>query len=72
MNGLPRSGTSVLTGDPALLRQPHGIDQSRGPVPRAAADRASRLPDTTANEKIVFAKSYSANEAGTIARPDGV
>ena len=29
-------------------------------------------PDTTANEKIVFAKSYSAQDAGTIARPLGV
>ena len=29
-------------------------------------------PDTTANEKIVLAKSYSAQETGTIARPLGV
>jgi hypothetical protein len=29
-------------------------------------------PDTTANEKIVLAKSYRAHEAGTIARPLGV
>ena len=29
-------------------------------------------PDTTANEKIVLAKSYSAHEAGTMARPLGV
>ncbi len=29
-------------------------------------------PDTTANEKMVLAKSYNAHEAGTIARPLGV
>jgi hypothetical protein len=29
-------------------------------------------PETTANEKMVFAKSYSAHDAGTIARPLGV
>ena len=29
-------------------------------------------PDTTANEKIVLAKSYSAQATGTIARPLGV
>lgn len=29
-------------------------------------------PDTTANVKIVLAKSYSAQAAGTIARPLGV
>ena len=29
-------------------------------------------PETIANEKIVFAKSYSAHEAGTMVRPVGV
>jgi hypothetical protein len=29
-------------------------------------------PDTTAKLKMVFAKSYKAHEAGTIARPLGV
>jgi len=29
-------------------------------------------PETTANEKMVFAKSYIAHVAGTIARPLGV
>ena len=40
--------------------------------PSRSPNRSTRYspmaPDTTANEKIVLAKSYSAHEAGTMAR----
>jgi hypothetical protein len=45
---------------------------SRGPNRSKLMSHTPIALDTTANEKIVFAKSYSAHDAGTIARPDGV
>ena len=45
-------------------------------LPSRSPNRSTRYspmaPDTTANEKIVLAKSYRAHEAGTMALPLGV
>ena len=75
----PRSEKAPRIGDTRALMPTLttiAIDSSalpsRSPNWRSLTRYSPIAPDTTANEKIVFAKSYSAHEAGTIARPVGV
>ena len=73
----PRSENAPRIGETSALiptLTTIAIDSHRLPSrsPNWSTRYSPIAPDTTANEKMVFAKSYSAHEAGTTARPDGV
>ena len=72
----PRSDSAPRIGDTSALSPTlatTAIDSrtfpSRSPNWASLTRYRPIAPDTTANEKIVLAKSYSAHETGTIVRP---
>ena len=74
---VPRSESAPRTGEtraliPTLMTTAIDSTRSRRGSPNWSTRYSPIAPDTTANEKIVLAKSYSAHDAGTIARPLGV
>ncbi len=73
----PRSENAPRIGDTsALMPTLIATATASSTPPSRSPNRSLRYspiaPDTTAKLKIVFAKSYSDQAAGTIARPDGV
>ena len=75
----PRSDKAPRIGETsALIPTLTAIATDSSRLPSRSPNRSSLIkyspiaPETTANEKIVFAKSYNAQATGTIVRPLGV